>query len=118
MQHPLTRVPDVDTGPLPALLANRPGLRLVLLNALGPLRGAAITSLIGAGQVCFEISTLEGVGGIGSLLDRFPLDRLLFGSHFPYFLLESAILKLQESDLSAEQVKAITRENAASILAK
>ncbi|MGI6415389.1 MAG: amidohydrolase family protein [Thermoguttaceae bacterium] len=118
MQHPLMRVPDVDTGPLPALLASRPGLRLVLLNALGPLRGAAITSLVGAGQVYFEISTLEGVGGIGSLLDRFPLDRLLFGSHLPYFLLESAILKLQESDLSAGQVKAITRENAARILAK
>ena len=118
MQHPLMRVPDVDTGPLPALLASRPGLRLVLLNALGPLRGAAITSLVGAGQVYFGISTLEGVGGIGSLLDRFPLERLLFGSHLPYFLLESAILKLQESDLSAGQVKAITRENAARILAK
>lgn len=118
MQHPLMRAPDVDTGPLPALLAARSGLRMVLLNALGPLGGNAVASLVNAGQVYFEIATLEGVGGIGNLLARFPLDRLLFGSHFPYFLLESAVLKLQESELPAEQVRAITRENAARILAK
>lgn len=116
MQHPLVRVPDVDTGPLPALVAGRPALRLVLLNALRTLRGEAITRLTDAGHVYFEISMLEGVGGISKMLTQLALDRLLFGSHFPLFILESAILKLQESELLPSQIAAITQENAQCLL--
>jgi len=116
MQHPLMRVPDVDTTPLPDLLAARPGLRLVLLGALQSVRGEAITQLIRAGEVYFEISMLEGVGGISSLLSRVPGDRLLFGSHCPFFILESAIFKLQESELVAAEANAITHQNARRLL--
>ena len=116
MQHPLMRVPDVDTKPLPGLLTARPKLRLALLGALQILRGQAITQLIQAGKVYFEISTLEGVGGISSLLSHVPGDRILFGSHFPLFILESAILKLQESELSPARANAITHENAQRLL--
>lgn len=112
MQHPLMRVPDVDTKPLTGLLATRPKLRMVLLGALQILRGQAITQLSEAGEVYFEISTLEGVGGISKLLDRVPGERILFGSHFPYFILESAIFKLRESELSPTKANAITHENA------
>lgn len=115
-QHPLMRVPDVDTRPLPGLLAARPKLRLVLLGALRTPQGEAITSLIRAGHVYFEISTLEGVGGISDLLRRVPVGRVLFGSHFPLFILESAALKLRESELSAAQIEAITHENARRLL--
>ena len=116
MQHPLMRVPDVDTKPLPGLLAARPGLRVVLLGALQSVRGEAVTQLIRAGEVYFEISTLEGVGGISNLLSRVPGDRILFGSHCPYFILESAVFKLQESDLPAARVDAITHQNARRLL--
>jgi hypothetical protein len=116
MRHPLMRVPDVDTKPLPGLLAARPGLRLVLLGALQSVRGEAVTQLIRAGEVYFEISMLEGVGGISKLLGRVPGDRLLFGSHCPFFILESAILKLQESELPAAQANAVTHQNARRLL--
>ena len=116
MQHPLMRVPDVDTKPLPGLLAARPELRLVLLGALQSLRGEAITQLIRAGEVYFEISMLEGVGGISSLLGRVPGDRILFGSHSPFFILESATFKLQESELLAARANAITHQNARRLL--
>ena len=116
MQHPLMRVPDVDTTPLPGLLAARGELRLVLLGALQTVRGEAVTQLIRAGQVYFEISMLEGVGGISSLLSRVPEDRILFGSHCPFFILESAIFKLKESDLPAAQANAITHQNARRLL--
>ena len=116
MQHPLMRVADVDTKPLAGLVAARPDLRLVLLNAMRTLRTGAITSLVDAGGVYFEISMLEGVGGISNLLGRVPIDRVLFGSHFPFFILESAVLKLRESELLPAQTDAITTKNAARLL--
>ncbi len=116
MQHPLVRVPDVDTKPLAGLVAAHPALRLVLLNALRTLRGEAITRLTDAGQVYFEISMLEGVGGVAKMLTDLTVDRLLFGSHFPLFILESAILKLRESELLPSQIAAITQENAQRLL--
>ena len=76
----------------------------------------SITSLVDAGGVYFEISMLEGVGGISNLLGRVPVDRVLFGSHFPFFILESAVLKLRESELLPAQTDAITHKNAARLL--
>jgi predicted TIM-barrel fold metal-dependent hydrolase len=116
IQHPLMRVPDVDTKPLPSLLAAHPGLRLVLLGALQTLRGEAITQMIQTGEVYFDISTLEGVGGISNLLARVPGDRILFGSHSPFYILESATFKLQESELLPAQANAITHLNARRLL--
>ncbi|UCE47045.1 MAG: amidohydrolase family protein [Phycisphaerales bacterium] len=116
MQHPLMRVPDVDPKPLPRLLASHPELRLILLGALQTVRGEAITQLIHTGQVYLEISTLEGVGAVASLLGRVPGDRILFGSHCPFFTLESAVFKLQESELLPVRADAITHQNAQRLL--
>ena len=116
MQHPLMRVPDVDPKPWPAVIAAHPRLRVVLLDALKTIQGASLDTLIAAGQVYVEISMLEGVEGISNLLRRVPIDRVLFGSHLPLFILESALLKLQESDLTPDQIDAVTYENAGRLL--
>jgi hypothetical protein len=94
-QHRLLRVDPVDTAPLIEHLKARPKLRVVLLNSLTALRGDAISQLAAAGRVYFEIAMQEGIGGITTLLEHAPLDRVLFGSHFPFFYLESALLKNQ-----------------------
>ncbi len=116
MQHPLMLVPDVDPKPLVELVAARPKLRLVILDALKTVRGATLDALIDAGQVYFEISMLEGVEGISNLLRHVPVERVLFGSHLPLFILESALLKLQESELTSAQIDAITHGNADRLL--
>ena len=116
VQHRLMQVADVDVGPLAGVVAACPKLRLVMVNALRTLRGDAVKQLIGAGNVYFEISMLEGVGGVARILDTIPLDRLLFGSHLPLFNLESAALKLRESELSDKQLNAIANENAKRLL--
>lgn len=118
MQHPLMRVPDVDPKPLAKLMAARPGLCLLILDALKTVQGNTLDALLAAGQVYFEISMLEGVEGISNLLRRVPVERILFGSHLPLFVLESALLKLQESELSPDEFKAITHENARRLLAQ
>ena len=112
MMHPLLRVEPVDITPLPALVKQTPSLRLVLLNALRTLRGQPLLDLIAAGEVYVEISMLEGVGGVANLLAQMPANRVLFGSHAPLFYFESALLKLKESPLSEEQLRAIRSQNA------
>lgn len=109
--HPLLRVPPVNPAPLAELALKTPGHRLMLLNALGTLRGEALRQLLAAG-VCVEIATLERVGGVATLLDQAPLQKVVFGSHAPLFYLESALLKLQESPLSQKQLNALRCENA------
>ncbi len=110
-QHPLVRVPHVDVGPLEGLVRKLPRLRLQLLNAFRPLTPEKAAPLLAAGQVHVEIAMLEGVGGVGRLLDRVPAARVLFGSHFPFFYHESAVLKLREADLPEPLQKAICEEN-------
>jgi predicted TIM-barrel fold metal-dependent hydrolase len=117
MMHPRLRVPPVGLAPLAALVGRTPGLRLVLLNALGQLKDQPLRDLLSAGEVYVEISMLEGVGGIANLLSDVPLNRVLFGSHAPLFYFESALLKLHESPLTHEQSHAIQRGNAATLIA-
>src|SRR5439155_3221626 len=80
MMHPLLRVEPINLAPLGAIIKQTPGLRLVLLNALGKLSAKPLGELIAAGEVYVEISMLEGVGGIANLLPQVPVGRVLFGS--------------------------------------
>ncbi len=111
-QHKLMRVGPVDTKPLIQSVKNRPNLRIVILNGLRTLRHDAASELAAAGKVWFEISMLEGIGGIERLLKHVPLNRILFGSYFPFFYFESAVLKLHESELGGVLVDTIQYVNA------
>ncbi len=116
--HPLLRVQPTSVAGLAGLVRQTPGLRLVLLNSQSVLRGRALADLLAAGEVYIEIAMLEGVGGIAGLLAQVPPNRVLFGSYTPLFYFESALLKLQESPLSDEQLGAIRSANARRLLAK
>ncbi len=115
-QHPLVRVPVVDTTPLPTLLAPRPGLRVQLLNALGDVRGPALEALANLPNVHVEIATLEGIGGVERLIKVFPFERVLFGSHAPFFVFESALRKLDESEPGEAIRDAILHKNARQLI--
>lgn len=117
MMPPLLRVPPVDPAPLAALVAQTPGLRLVLLNAHSALKGEARLTLLRSGDVSVDIATLEGVVGVAGLLDQVPHDRVLFGSHAPLFYFEAALLKLKESALSEPQLRAVRHQNARRLVA-
>lgn len=114
--HPGLRVEPVNPAPLADRVKQTPGLRLVLLNAFRVLRGEPLQNLVAAGEVWVEIATLEGVGGVARLLEQVPLKSVLFGSHAPFFYFESALLKLQESALSQDQLRAVGFENAQRLL--
>jgi uncharacterized protein len=114
-QHPLLQIPHVNTAPLPDVLKRIPNARVILQNCFRAVRGGLLLRLLATKRVWFDISTVEGMAGINKLLKTIPVSRLLFGSHAPLYIPESALLKLQESELSDAQQKAIRHANAASI---
>lgn len=109
--HPLVNIPATDVAPLPALLGKFAGARLQLLNVFRTVRGKLLQDLATAG-VRFEIATLEGLAGLGNQLALVDAGMLLFGSNAPFYYFESSQLKLQESVMGAEQLRAISEGNA------
>jgi hypothetical protein len=111
-----TRAPHVETKPLPAIVKSLPDLKLVLINVFRAVRVDKVEPLAAAGQVYFDIAMLEGLGGVSKLIEQASVERLVFGSHFPFFYFDSALLKLRESPLARFQHEAITRGNAVKLL--
>jgi uncharacterized protein len=116
VQHPLMQIPDVDAGPLAGIVAARPALRVLVLNGLATLRGNELKRLAAEPRIGFDIAMKEGVGGVANLLREVPLPQVFFGSHAPLFAVESAWLKMHESDLDEEQRRAIESVNAQRLL--
>ena len=73
-----------------------------------------------------DISRLEGNGAISRMIgsitglpsSHVPVERLVFGSHAPYFPVETAILKLIESPLDSQQIQSIMQDNARRLLSR
>jgi predicted TIM-barrel fold metal-dependent hydrolase len=112
MQSALMRVPNVDLTPLPRLLEKHANLKIVLLNWFRSAKPELVTGLAKTGKVWFDIAMVEGVGGVGSLQEHIPADRIVFGSHSPFYYFESGFLKLRESALTPDQFAKITHQNA------
>ncbi len=126
IHHPRLDVPFVDIGPLAEAMAKVPGARVQVINAFHHARGAPLQALLDRTGVVFDVSHLEGVGAIEralagnhwSLGARIPEDRLLFGSHAPYWPVENAAMKLFESALAPDRLGAVARGNAERFLGR
>jgi predicted TIM-barrel fold metal-dependent hydrolase len=105
----------VDLSPLADLLERAPGTRIVILN-FDPLRGQA-RKLMSLRDVYFDISMVEGVGGVARLAKSISPQRVLFGSHYPLFYFDSALLKVRESGFTEEERTSIFEKNARGLLA-
>jgi predicted TIM-barrel fold metal-dependent hydrolase len=124
VHHVAINVPLVDTAPLVDVLKKVPQAKIQLINSAGPLLGNNIAALVRETQVTFDIAATEGNGGVGKLIEgknysyrgAIPVDRLLFGSHVPFFPCESALIKLFESPLSLEQLEKLMNGNARHVL--
>ena len=91
-------------------------MKVIVLNS-DPMRNLEqLPGLASTGGVYFDISMVEGVGGIARLAQKVSIQRLLFGSNYPLFYFESALLKVSESGFTDNQSWAIFEENARRLL--
>ena len=101
----------------------QPGIASILSDPI------YLTSFIGLLIAAFAgttaaLASAEGNGGVGRLIEgtnpsyrcAIPVDRLMFGSHAPYFPCESAVMKLFESPLSLEQLEKLMHTNASRLI--
>jgi predicted TIM-barrel fold metal-dependent hydrolase len=105
-------------GPLADLLPAMPKAKVVLLNffrAFGYNR-ILLIRMSSLPQVSFDMAMVEGIDAVGDVLKSVRSIRLLFGSYAPYYNFDSSRLKLQESELSGDQLAAIRHGNAAALL--
>jgi predicted TIM-barrel fold metal-dependent hydrolase len=120
VHHPAISVPAVEMAPLVDAMKQAPQAKVQLINAAGPLLGANVSALVEETNVTFDIAAVEGNGGVGRLIEgknpsyrgAVPVERLLFGSHAPFFPCESALMKLFESPLNRGQLENLMRGNA------
>lgn len=117
-QHPLMRVAPVDTSPLGDIVRTEPQLRVVILNIYPQLQLEKLGSLTVAGQVYFDCAMVERIGAVTRLTDQVSFPRVLFGSNFPLFYFECALLKIQESGLTEAQSRGVCEENACRLRAR
>lgn len=126
VHHPIIRVGSVTLSPLLKASRNTPNAKIQLLHFSGAIRGGDLSSFTEQTNIVMELSRLEGNGAIGRMIGsieglpsaRVPVERILFGSHAPFFPVETAILKLVESPLNAEQLQAIMQGNARRLLSR
>ena len=118
MQSPLMPVPGADPAPLSDLVPKIPHLNLLVLNAgySGGTTTPNIREISQAGNVYFDMAMNEGIGGLSRLIAEISPERVVFGSHYPFFYFESALLKVRSAGLPRDQETALFEGNARTLL--
>lgn len=119
--HPIVLARGVNMEPLVEIAKKEPNARMQLVYWNHRVNNKLLERMIRETNICFDTSRIETSGGIGRMIDGnpwsgaalpVPVERLLFGSHAPYFPIEANLLKLFESPLEVDQARAIMERNA------
>lgn len=119
--HPIVQVRDLNMEPLLNIMKQVPQAKVQLLYWNHRVRSSLLEKLVSDTNVVLDTSRIEGVGALSRLIEGnpwqgsakpVPVQHLLFGSHAPYFPVEASVIKLFESPLDLEQMKAIMSINA------
>lgn len=115
-QHPLMRIPPVDLKPLVEAMGKIPTARVQLLNANQDIHSQASMALARSKRVVFDIASLEGTQSLPKVIRNLGIQAVCLGTHAPLFVPESALLKVQEGNLSKEEENLIRQGNLEQIL--
>ncbi|HEY7161838.1 MAG TPA: metal-dependent hydrolase [Acidobacteriota bacterium] len=121
VHHPLVLTREVSFEPLLDIMKQIPHAKVQLLSWNERVNSELLKKLVLGTNVVLDISWLESTGALGHLIEGntwsgpetpVPVERLFFGSHAPYFPVEASLIKLFESPLTLEQMKAVMNLNA------
>jgi predicted TIM-barrel fold metal-dependent hydrolase len=112
----LMRVADVDVMPLADLMPKNPRARVLLLNS-GKVLQKLPEKLAATKGLYYDTARIEGSGEVGRLAKTLPPGSLVFGTHAPFFIFESALIKMDEAGLGLEDVRALLVRNPHALLA-
>jgi predicted TIM-barrel fold metal-dependent hydrolase len=124
VHHPIINVGPVTFRPLLKALERTPDARVELLHFPGSPQSEDLSLFMIKPNTVLDISRFEGNGAVGRMIGaitglpsaRVPVERIVFGSHAPFFPVETALLKLIESPLDPQQLQAIMQGNARRLL--
>lgn len=114
-QHPRAVIPGLNVDDLLALARRFPSLPLVALCAY---RSEALRLGRESANIHFDLSHVESMRTVTTLLTTVPAERVLFGSHAPFLYARSALMKLQAADVPEEARRAIGSANAERVFGK
>ncbi|HIM29152.1 MAG TPA: metal-dependent hydrolase, partial [Planctomycetes bacterium] len=115
-QHRMLQVADVDLTPLPDLVKRVPGTRLVVLNHKGT--GPEFMQLLKIPGVYFDMSRVNATDGVARIIRTLPTGRIVFGTHAPFLIYESAMIKVEESNLTEDETTSILHRNATRLISR
>lgn len=111
--YPLLDVDDLDIVRVVKVLSYFPEQLFVISN---PVIAELAQVLNSVDNVYVELASLEHVDIIEHLKELYTLDRILFGSHAPFFIPEAVLTKLKYTDASLADVEQIAYGNAERLL--
>jgi len=109
-QHAMLQVKDVDLAPLPAIMKDIPGAVVQILNYKP--RPPLLVKLAAIPGIFFETSRVDGTDGIAQLLQTVSADRVMVGTHAPFFIPEAVLIRIVESNLSEDDLRLLLSDNA------
>ncbi len=107
--HPLLKVSGVDCKEVIKLAGRFPRIPILCLC---PYFGEAALLVKETANIYVDISFVERLDTVASLLKEIPATRVLFGSHTPFLYTRSAIMKIKDASISRKDFNAIAFNNA------
>jgi len=109
VHHPIINVGPVTFAPLLKQCKAHRNAKVQLLHFSVWTKGDDLSQFMGQANTVMDICDWKGTAQVGRMVGsitglpsaRVPVDRIVFGSHAPFFPIETAILKLIESPLDA-----------------
>ena len=114
-QHPQLSVPDVDLEPLASLVSRLPGARVQILNYRP--RKPLLDKLAKTSGLYFDTARVDGTDAVPTLVSQVPHNRVMLGTHAPFLIPESALIRLHESSrFGADELGRVLYGNAEQFL--
>ncbi len=104
-QHPLMQVANVDLTVLPEVMRNHERARVQIVNDRP--RGTLLKKLAATPGVFFDTARVDGTDAIAKLVRSVPPGRVMFGTHSPFLIPESALIRTHESNLDETETRSL-----------